>query len=642
MSKIFQASFDSQFIESYAGSTILSDPKVAIIELIANAWDAGATKVVIQLPIEHGDSFSVADNGHGMTKSQFQARFMTFGYRRNNEQGPNVEFPNQNGNSPKRSAFGKNAKGKLAAFQFGPKFFVRTERDGLGHLFQVERSSKAGLLSREEESFISDNHGTEVFVPKAKAPNLGPDEARAEIGMRFLSDPKFEVFVNNVPVTFADIPEEHIRTAELDIPGIGTAKITILDNKESDKSTHQHGIAWWVNGRLVGECTWKGTGHDHLFDGRRVPAKRYTFIVQADFLNSPGIVLPDWSGFNPKEPDYQKVNEAVTRYVHDYILELSKETREEVLTEIKRNNKGQLRKMTLSSREKWEDFVSEVQRECPSITDDDLSRVSRILAKLENAESKYGLIQQLSEMDSNNLDDLNRLLQKWDVDLAKIVLDELQGRLQLIERLQQRINNKLTDELHDLQPLFQAGLWIFGPEFESIEYISNRTLTSVIQQLFGSSDSAGLNRPDFVVLPDSTVGLYSFPRFDDDDGEEIGPDKITVVELKKPGVPIGKAEKDQARDYAYELRDRGHIKTFSKVTCFVLGETIVPNYEDTMSDWEGRLKVKPLTYETVLGRAKSRSLKLYDRVRNAPFLQDTRIEEFLAERTDDLFASSIH
>jgi hypothetical protein len=60
-----------------------------------------------------------------------------------------------------------------------------------------------------------------------------------------------------------------------------------------------------------------------------------------------------------------------------------------------------------------------------------------------------------------------------------------------------------------LQPLFERGLWMFGPEFESVEFTSNRSMTTVVRQFFerGGVD-ASRSRPDFVVLPDSSVGLY--------------------------------------------------------------------------------------------------------------------------------------
>ncbi|MDO6677926.1 hypothetical protein [Shewanella sp. 4_MG-2023] len=37
-------SFDERFIEDYLGQKMSSDPITAIVELIANSWDAGASK----------------------------------------------------------------------------------------------------------------------------------------------------------------------------------------------------------------------------------------------------------------------------------------------------------------------------------------------------------------------------------------------------------------------------------------------------------------------------------------------------------------------------------------------------------------------------------------------------------------------
>jgi hypothetical protein len=81
-----QLFFGEGFLEDHAGS-IVKDPHVAIIELIANAYDAGATEVTIEWPNESGGSFSIEDNGEGMTKDEFAVRWKTLGYTRQTRQG---------------------------------------------------------------------------------------------------------------------------------------------------------------------------------------------------------------------------------------------------------------------------------------------------------------------------------------------------------------------------------------------------------------------------------------------------------------------------------------------------------------------------------------------------------------------------
>src|SRR5436305_1930258 len=84
--------FGDRFLADHAGQ-IISEPRVAIVELVANAYDAGATKVKITWPEKLGDYFEIADNGTGMTPEEFTRRWKHFNYSRRDEQGEDVTFP---------------------------------------------------------------------------------------------------------------------------------------------------------------------------------------------------------------------------------------------------------------------------------------------------------------------------------------------------------------------------------------------------------------------------------------------------------------------------------------------------------------------------------------------------------------------
>src|SRR5476649_481891 len=91
-------SFGSLFEDDYLIRTlgqIAQDPEVALTELVANAWDAGASLVDITIPRSlHGD-LTVQDDGHGMTTAQFKSRWMKLSYDRVKHQSPFVEFPTE-------------------------------------------------------------------------------------------------------------------------------------------------------------------------------------------------------------------------------------------------------------------------------------------------------------------------------------------------------------------------------------------------------------------------------------------------------------------------------------------------------------------------------------------------------------------
>jgi len=60
--------YDERFLESYAGA-IITDPATAIVELVANSWDAYATEVNVTWPnTQLEQQFKITDNGHGMTR----------------------------------------------------------------------------------------------------------------------------------------------------------------------------------------------------------------------------------------------------------------------------------------------------------------------------------------------------------------------------------------------------------------------------------------------------------------------------------------------------------------------------------------------------------------------------------------------
>ncbi len=630
MSKKQTALFDDRFLESFAGKGIISDPKIAIIELIANSWDAASTKVEIMWPNDDGEIFSITDNGHGMTETQFNKRFRTLAYDRNKEQGNYAEVPADHKTLiGKRPTFGRNGKGRLSGFAFGEFFQVKTWKDKKEVHYKVFSDHTNILAFEKLDEKDKDGHGTQIFVNNAIKPHISFDQIKIEIGMRFMTDPHFEVIINGEKITFLDIPEENIDKIEVVIEGIGKIPITVIDVKDTDKSTQQHGIAWHVKNRLVGECTWKGSGNEHLIDGRRIAAKRYIFIVQADCLEK--AVTPDWTAFFQTEENYKKVFPVVQERIKDYILDLYKENREETFKEIEELTKPILKNIGVVSREKWETFITTVQEECPSISQIDLEKVGKLLANLEQTDSKYNLIGLLASSTPEELENLNSVLKKWNINLAKIVLDEVEYRMRLIDKLQSRVLSHLTDEVHELQPLFHRGLWIFGPEYETIEYTSNVGMTKVIQELFGRDIDGSRLRPDFAILKDCSVGLYSFP-FYDEDGGEVGVDRMTIVELKKPGVPLGNDEVNQSWKYVKELLDKGLLQKTSKVTCFVLGSELVPFEAERTTKMDGQVVIQPLSYDTVMKRAKSRLLNLFDKVKNAPYLEDSRIKEYLREK----------
>jgi hypothetical protein len=281
-------------------------------------------------------------------------------------------------------------------------------------------------------------------------------------------------------------------------------------------------------------------------------------------------------------------------------------------------------KLSPIGRDRWAEFVDRVVDECPSISTNEVEQVANILAKLELSTSRYGLIHKLHEMPSGDLDQLDQILADWTVRTAKIALDEIQTRLKLIEELDSKLRNKALDEVADLQPLFERSLWVFGPEFESIEFTSNVGMTEVIRKVFGASSAGSRNRPDFVMVPDGSVGFYSRDAYDE--AHEVdGVSRLVIAEIKRVGITIGMEQKSQAWKYVRELMDKGLLTKTSTVTCFVLGSKVDPNEVDDTTHGS-KVTVRAMSYETFVRRAERRMLGLRSKLRSAPFMQGQDID----------------
>jgi hypothetical protein len=259
-----------------------------------------------------------------------------------------------------------------------------------------------------------------------------------------------------------------------------------------------------------------------------------------------------------------------------------------------------------------------------------VEQVAGILANLELATSKYELLAKLHDMKPGDLDQLNALLVDWTVRTARLALDEIASRLKLIQELDQKLRDPAMDEVGDLQPLFERSLWVFGPEFESLEFTSNRGMTEVIARIFGGHEQGSRQRPDFVMLPDGSVGLYSRDAHDHG-GDVVGVARLVIAEIKKPGVTIGGEQKNQPWKYVEELLEMGLLTDGAEVTCFVLGSKIKSTEAGTDTKFDGRVKIIPMTYNTFVRRAEKRMLGLYEKLRDAPFLREHGLDanEFL-------------
>lgn len=627
-----QFRFGPRFLKDHAGQ-IITVPQVALVELVANSYDAGASRIDVTWPEALGQELAIEDNGTGMTPEGLYHRWTTISYSRVLQQGEYVEYPPHVSAPRKRPAFGQNGKGRYSPFCFADHYEIESWKDGVSVSARVSRTDDGPEPFRCEilGTGIRDGHGTRVST-KLVTGLLPLSAVRDAIGSKFLVDPYVEIAVNGVVLRLLSLAR--LATTQVAVAPFGTLTIHQIDAATHDRTTNLRGITWWVNGRMVGEPSWEGLeNRGSLLDGRTALAKKCSFVVQADFLRED--VRADWTGMNDS-PRTQAAVHAAHEFVHEALDHLMRDTRKERKKVALAESRDTLTRLPQLSRRLVGEFVEQVQRECPTLSPGDLARTAAVYANMEVARSGYDLLEKLAACSPRDLDTWNDLMTEWTADNAAIVLSELKRRLDLIERLQAQIERDDSDELHDLQPLFGRGLWIFGPEFEAVDFTSNRRMSTVVGTFLGEpQDTLSTRRPDFVALPDaSSVGCYAADDYDDS-GEVLGVRKILIVELKRAGLVLGVKELRQAQDYALELRKASLVSDATEILAYVLGSGLDAAAKDDLVS--GSITVRPATYDFILKRAHNRTFNLQRRLNQAaPQQIDPDIEEILGLQEPDV------
>ena len=621
--------FDQRFLDSYAGR-IITDPFVALVEIVANCYDGGSSRVEIVWPTQVDHEFSIRDNGAGMTLEQLALRWRHLNYDRRAKQGPFADLiEGQEVGGKRRRAFGRNGKGRFAPLCFTNEYFVRSDRDGKYNVLKVSRpsSNDEPFACQVIDSGKSNEHGTTVYGRVLKQ-CIPVGELRQGIGSKFLVDPSFFISVNGDAISFDSLAG--LRKSCVQVPHLGKFDVYSLDSKRADRTTQLRGISWWVNSRMVGNPSWDNLdSNGAILDGRNPLAKSQSFIVVGDLLEE--FVEDDWTGFK-EVPEVESAQRAIRDFVvtelEDLLATSTKQRKKDVL----KAHANELVKMSRLHRANVGAFAGELLRRCPSIGERELQDVIELLVSLENSQSGYGLLRELANCSSDDLDRWHGIVSKWTATDAAIVLSELETRLQLIMQLESLLDKIRVDELHELQPVFEKGLWIFGPQYERIDYSSNKALTTIIRKHLGGAKGVvdrGSRRPDFVVIPDGSVGAYSADAHDDA-GEIDGLAHILILELKRPDVTLAIEQLRQGQDYAVAIEDAGHVSSATQIDVLVLGANVARSATEKMT--QGKITTAAQTYGTVLRRAHARTFNLAQKIKEAhktTLLVDTEVEEVI-------------
>ena len=146
----------------------ITNPNNAVVELIANAYEAGSTEIHINCDIDilNNDLSMIKfeDNGCGMSNKEFK--------------------------------YARNGKGRHAPFAFSPQYAVKTIHNGECSVFEVCKDSQSGFSILEKEKFQTDPKNGTIISFKINN-NISVEDIKETITTRFLKNENFKIYLNN-------------------------------------------------------------------------------------------------------------------------------------------------------------------------------------------------------------------------------------------------------------------------------------------------------------------------------------------------------------------------------------------------------------------------------------------------------------
>ena len=196
---------------NHLGVGLYSSTPAALTELVANAWDADATKVAITVDAQKR-LITIEDNGHGMTADDIQEKFLKVGYsrRRSSSKGAFSD-------SGLRRVMGRKGIGKLSMFALADhlKISSKTETSAaVGITVNVPEFKES--LQNHTEHFLEEfdpkpfpsNKGTKIELTDVLTSlNTTVTYLRTKLARRFSiigEENNFTIELNGSPITKAD------------------------------------------------------------------------------------------------------------------------------------------------------------------------------------------------------------------------------------------------------------------------------------------------------------------------------------------------------------------------------------------------------------------------------------------------------
>lgn len=536
---------------------------VAIAELVANCWDAGAENVFIQAPgsdtyDQHTSTIIITDDGLGMSETQVQHAYLVVGRNRRREGQVLTKG---------RPVMGRKGIGKLAGFGLAMQMTIETWQEGrrtrftldMNHLKQEDGQAEAlpiiGTIGSPPPDTTSAS-GTRITLTNLKhSTSLNLGKLREALGRRFGRKVFGEmgIYVNGIQIETPYIeiekryPESGYATEQLE-DGTTVAYYYAFA-KSVIRSPEMRGFTIYVRGKTA-QAPPFFFGVEGTASGQH--ATRYlTGVIEADFLDDGTDDASDLISTDRQEIDWE--NKRVTifntwggnltrRAFREWVKSRGDAVEEELLQDESLSNR--IEQLDTPSQRQVSKFIQSLSQADPD--PEHVKGLADSVLRAYEYRHFHDVIDQLEAV-SDNPEQLQLTLfhlKEWKVLESRAILEIVNGRLNVIEKFHAMIVNNApetaskleSDNMHDLLAGFP---WLLNPEWQ---VLAEEKQVSTQLREWGSKDITDEDermRFDFLALGDER--------------------KLVIIEIKRSGHPVSIDELHRLERYKERL-SKAHSK----------------------------------------------------------------------------------
>lgn len=548
--------FAGRFID-LLGQQMYGGPVPSVAELVANAWDADANEVEINIPedlTESGAEIVVKDKGgSGMNFEEINEYYLNVGYERR-KRGENTPGG--------RPVMGRKGIGKLAGFGIAEDIIIISVNDGdlvEFNLNYTDLKSKQTLEGFEfkptrDEQTDEPNGVTVIYRNLKSKQKINIDNFRKSMGRRFaLGKEQMKVIVNGEEITHDDLDFEY-RTPdnddwqEEDVPGFGKVSYWFGFLRKTIQESELRGVSVFARGRVAQftPFVFNLTGG---INGQ-IGLEYLTGQVKCEELDE----KDDYIATDRQTVNWQLGKAPILeKWGQDKIKELCKgwkKRREKEKAEKFVHNYSELAPLIKPLQEQErKDLTAALDKiaKLDNIDVPDFMVIARSMISGVQRESVQKVIKRINATDENSLDILYESIKEWDIISAVSIAEVVKGKIEIIKQFEKHIIKRTPEkskgDLPDMQTFVKEHPWLLGQEYEqftSEDIYHEQGVERWIREVIDSVDKkyktkkSSARRFDLLCVKDRR--------------------EIKILELMRPGLPADYDHLIRLQEYVASIR----------------------------------------------------------------------------------------